>query len=201
MAHPVIERIEESLAGIVPPEPLEIRGSWSQSIRRTYRGKSRSGSGAGRFVDVVDVRWSGIVEGAMPVAGVAFLHHGRSIHWVKSPPASLNLAVEVSLHAYADDPTVGATFTGRLGDALVPGVPVRCGPDLANACAIGPARAATGRSHRVAEVDGVAFIVLLFPGALLKTGRNRLWRLRDAWTPNLPADVRDLLTRQRAGVL
>jgi hypothetical protein len=147
----------------------------------------------------VDAFWKATVDCAQPVAGIAFLERGRSLDWVKSAPASLNLAIDVSLHAYADDPSLGATFSGGLGGERLPGVPVRCGADLEAACAIGPARAATGRAHRVAEIDGVAFVVLLLQRSLLKTGRNRLWRLRDAFAADLPPDVRDLLTRRRTG--
>lgn len=103
--HPLIERIEQSLAGIDSHEPIEIRGGWSRSLRRTYREGSQAGSGAGPFADVVD------------------------------------------------------------------------------------------------EIDDAAFVVVLVQRALLKTGRNRLWRLRDALAADLPADVRDLLTRRRAGAV
>jgi hypothetical protein len=184
--HLLIERIEHALADLVAPEPIEIRGGWSRSLRRTYSDPAQSGSGAGPFADVVDVLWRGTFDCACPIAGVAFLHTGRSLHWVKSQPASPNLAVQVSLHAYADHSPEGATFSAALGQAFLPGVRVRCGPDLETACALGPARAATGRAHCVAEIDGVAFIVVLIPGALLKTGRNRLWRLRDPLGPTCP---------------
>ncbi|TMA35968.1 MAG: hypothetical protein E6J87_02110 [Deltaproteobacteria bacterium] len=199
--HPLIDRIAAALAAIAAPEPIELRGGWSRSMRRTYRDASQAGSGAGPFADVVDVYWKGAVECAQPIAGIAFLQTRRSLHWVKSRPASLQLGVQVSLHAYADHSPGGATFSASLGESFLPGVPVTCGPELEAACAIGPAHTATGRAHRVAEIDGVAFIAVLIPGALLKTGRNHLWRLRDAFAADLPDDVRALLTRQRTGAV
>lgn len=199
--HPLIERVEQALAGLVPTEPLEIRGDWSRLMRRTYRDASQAGSGTGPFADVVDVFWKATVDGTHPVAGIGFLHAGHSLYWVKSSPASLNLIMQISLHAYANFSLPGATFTAGLGNSFLPGVPVSCGRDLETACALGPAHAATGRAHRVAEIDGVAFVVVLIQGALLKTGRNHLWRLRDRLASNLPADVRDLLTRRRSGAV
>ena len=199
--HPLIESIEESLAGIVPPEPIEIRGAWTESMRRTYRDASQVGTGAGPFADVIDVVWNAVVECVQPLAGIAFLERIGSLDWVKSPPASPNLTVDVSLHAQADHSLERATFGAGLGRERLPGVAVSCGADLAHACAIGPASATTGRAHRVAEIDGVAFHVVLIQGSLLKTGRNRLWRLADRLAAELPAEVREILTRRRTGVV
>jgi hypothetical protein len=186
--HPVIERIARSLAAIVAPEPIEIRGEWSRSTR-------------GANAEIVDAVWRADLQGAAPVVGLGFLHSRASLYWIKSAPASANDALRVSLTAYADRRVPGATFASGFTKASLPGVPVRGGPDLENACAIGTARAAAGRPHRVAEIDGTVFAVILLPGAVVKTGRNRLWRLRDELAASLPEDVRTLLTRGRSGSL
>ncbi len=183
----MIERIARSLAAIVPPDPIEIRGSWSRSLR-------------GANAEIVDAVWRAEIAGATPVVGLGFLRQRESLYWVKSGPASADRTLSVSLSAYADQRVPGATFTAGFEDAWLPGVPVRCGSDLENACAIGPARASAGRPHRVAEIDGAAFGVVLLPGAVVKTGRNRLWRLRDELAATLPADLRELLTRGRSGM-
>ena len=130
--------------------------------------RSQAGSGAGPFADVVDVFWSGTVDvrtargrHRLP-ARRAFARTGSSRDRRRS-----NLTVQVSLHAYADYLTgPDATFTRRVRRTLsCPACPCAAGPISENACAIGPARAATGRAHRVAEIDGVAFVVVLLPGA------------------------------------
>ncbi len=197
--HPLIESVAESLGAVVPAEPIEIRGSWSRSTRRTYQDAAQAGTGTGPFVEVVDLRWSGIADCTEPVAGIAFLHTPTSLYWVKSAPASARLDVEIGLHAYADRMPGRATFSAGFGRAWLPGVAVRCGPDPVAACAMGADHTATGRAHGVAQIDGNAFVVVLIPGALLQTGRNRLWRLRDESAVDLPADVRVLLTRGRSG--
>jgi hypothetical protein len=184
--HPVIERIARSLEAIVPPDPIEIAGSWSRSTR-------------GADAEIVDAVWRAAIEGTTSVVGLGFLQHRESLYWVKSGPAKTDREIRVSLTAYADRRVPGATFTTGFADARLPGVPVRCGNDLENACAIGPARAVAGRPHRVAEIDGAALVVIVLPGAAVKTGRNRLWRLRDELADDLPGEVRTLLTRGRSG--
>jgi hypothetical protein len=185
--HPLIATIEESLAGIVPAEPIEIRGAWSRA--------TRGADGA----EVIDARWSATVASAQALAGLAFLHHGSTLYWVKSPPASADLALSVSLHAYANHATGTATFAAAIGTSFLSGVPVHCGAEMERACTLGPARAETGRAFPVAKIDHAAVFALLLPGALVKTGRNHLWHLRDAPAADLPADVRELLTRGRSG--
>jgi hypothetical protein len=182
----LIERIEASLRSVVPAEPIEIRGAWSRSTRAWD-------------ANIVDAVWRAPIEAATPVVGLGFLHHRESLFWVKSEPASAEQVLRVSLTAYADQRVPGATFTGSFERTALPGVPVHCGPDLESACAIGPARAEAGRPHRVAEIDGSAFVVVLLPAAVVKTGRNRLWRLRDELAAPLPADLRALFTRGRSG--
>jgi hypothetical protein len=125
----------------------------------------------------------------------------RAGPWAKSAPAAINPSIEIGLHAYANRPAERATFSAGLGSARLPGVPVRCGPDLAQSCALGTPRAATGRPHLVGEIDGAAFAVVFLPSALLQTGRKRLWRLREEFAASLPAEIRLLFTRGRTGEL
>lgn len=184
----LIERIEAALHELVPAEPIEIRGAWSRATR------------AGN-PNIVDALWRAPIECEAPVVGLGFLEHRESLHWVKSEPASLEQVLTVSLTAYADQRVPGATFSCGFARAALPGVPVRCGPDLENACALGPAHAIAGRAQRVASIDDTAFVVILLPAAVVKTGRNRLWRLRDEFTRALPEDLRALLTRGRSGMI
>jgi hypothetical protein len=182
--HPLIQRAERALTGIATAEPLALAGAWSHAKR-------------GATDDFI---WRGAVDCAQPVAGVLFLHSGSALHWVKSPPARTGLSVQISLHRNPAEPE-RATFTGALGNARVTGVAVRCGPDPVAACAIGASDAATGRAQALAEVDGTAIVVLWLPGEWVRTGRNRLWRLRNEWARDLPADVRELLTLRRSGTV
>ena len=187
--HPLIEAMQGSLAEIVSPEPIEIRGAWSSA--------TRIANGA----QVNDARWSATVACAQPLAGLAFLQTGSALDWVKSPPARTDLSIALSLSAYADRATGMASLGASIGTSFLPGRAVPCGPELQAACVIGSAVAETGRAHVVAGVGATSFIVLLIPGELLKTGRNHLWRLRDALAADLPAVVRKLLTRGRSGSL
>jgi hypothetical protein len=41
--------------------------------------------------------------------------------------------------------------------------------------------------------------VLLLQGRFLKTGRHRLWRMREELASSLPPRIRELLTRRRSG--
>lgn len=65
---------------------------------------------------------------------------------------------------------------------------------------MGPGEITTGRVTCLARTEAAAFYVLLLPRVLVQFGRNRLWRLRDRLVEPLPGEVRELLTRRRAGV-
>lgn len=161
----------------------------------------QSGTGSGPFVDVVDLRWRGILTCPAPIAGIAFLVTAAELFWVKSSRAVVSLPVDVSLHGYADYSAKQATFTAGLGGAVLPGVPVACEADLARSCTLGPACLTTARLEQLAQVDTAAFVVLLIQGRFLKTGRHRLWRLRDELALSLPQRVREILTRRRTGTI
>ena len=186
----------------MPLEPVAIRGAWVTSSRRTYADAAQQGSGAGPFVDVVDARWTATCEATVPLTGLAMVfgpaNEGR---WVKAGPATMNPALSVSLHAHADGLAGRASFAAGLHGAWLPSMPVACGGDLPAACTLSTDPTFTGRPHLVAEIDGAAFHVVLFPGSVLQVSRNRLWRLREELASSLPADLRRLLTRGRTGDL
>jgi hypothetical protein len=199
--HGVMERIAAALADQVPPEPIAIHGSWRRAVRRTYREASLSGTGKGPYVEVEDLRWSGVAKCAVPLAALALLSRGPTLHWVKSAPAVPDLPIDLSLHAYREHRRDRATFLAGLGHVWLPGFAVSGGPDWTSSCALGEPQATAGRPHRVAAIDGLVFFAVFLPGALLKTGRNHLWRLRDPFAAELPDDLRTLLTRGRSGRL
>ena len=197
--HPFFDELDASLAGLIPEEPVEFAGEWMRTERRTYKTSSQTGTGDGPFVDVVDQRWRGTLTGAVPIAGIAFLVTTAELFWVKSMPAAAVLPVEVSLHAYADYSLKQATLTAGLGGAVLPGVPVACAPDLAGSCAVEPRRVTTSRLEQLAHAEEAAVAVLLIQGRFLKTGRGRLWRLKEELTSSLSPRVREVLTRGRSG--
>jgi hypothetical protein len=197
--HPFFDELDASLAGLIPEEPVEFTGEWMRTERRTYKTSGQTGTGDGPFVDVVDQRWRGTLTGTVPIAGIAFLVTNAELFWVKSSPAAAALPVDVSLHAYAGYSPAQATFTAGLGGAGLPGVPVACGPDLVGSCTLGPRKCTTSKVVELAQVDVTAFAVLLIQRLFLKTGRSRLWRLREELTSSLPPHVREVLTRRRSG--
>ena len=198
---PSIERLASFFATLVPPLPVEITGAWSSSTRLVYRDKNQLGTGMGPFVEVIDLRWQGRIDCAEQVAGIAFLVRDDEVHWAKSPPPVPGPAVEVSLHARAGEHPEGATFATSLGGSGLPAVPIPTGANLAASCLLHPGSSQTGRAHIVATAEGVAFVVVLFQRAVIKVGRNRLWRLRDELAAGLPQPVREILTRGRTGVI
>jgi hypothetical protein len=129
--HLLFDELDTSLAALIPQEPVEFIGSWFPSARRTYETVQQSGTGSGPFVDVVDLRWRGTLTCPAPIAGIGFLVTTTGLFWVKSTPAAVSLPVEISLHAYAEYSAGQATFTAGLGGAVLPGVPVAYGADLA----------------------------------------------------------------------
>lgn len=199
MRHPLFDEIDASLVSVVPPEPVELQGSWAEAARRTYSAASQAGSGAGPYVDVIDLRWQGILTSSVPIAAIAMLVTDVALFWVKTEPAALVLPVQISLHANADYSPALATLTGGIGGSTLPGVPVPCGKDLRTVCSVKPARLMTGRIELVATAGDVSVAALLLPGRFLKVGRRRLFRFRDDMTAGLPPRVREMLTRRRAG--
>jgi len=197
--HPFLDQLESSMCDLVPAEPVEFGGRWTTSSRQAYKSAGQIGSGSGPFVEVVDFRWHGALTSAGPFSGIAFLLTANSFYWAKAPEASLTLPVDISLHAYAEATTEGATFSASLAGAALPGVPVAGSVDLAGACALGPNVLITGRVVCLARTSAAAFFVVLIPRGLLKMGRKRLWRLRDDVASSLPAETRELLVHRRSG--
>jgi hypothetical protein len=197
----LLDQLDSALRGCVSHEPVTLSGEWAQPSRRTYKSEAQLGTGAGPFADVIDLRWRGTMAAAGPIGGIAFLLTTETLYWAKAPDISPLLSVDVSLHAYADYMTDRATFTAQVAGAYLPGVPVSVGLDLAQACSVGPSDMWTGRVTCLAQVNSAAVFVLLFPRSLLKVGRKRLWRVRHEIASTLTTEIRDLLTRRRAGTL
>jgi hypothetical protein len=200
--HILLDRIDESLRDLVPPEAVALKGAWTPASRRTYTSAAQSGTGPGPAPDVVDLRWHGTLTASGPIGGIAFLLTAENLYWAKAAEVSPALPVDVSLHAYADHLIDRATFTARLAGAFLPGVPVSRNADLAQTCAIEAGAAlTTGRVACLARTDATAFFVLLIQRGLLEIGRKRLWRIRDEIASSLAPGVRELLTRGRTGTV
>ena len=197
----LFDELDASLAPLISQEPVDFAGSWLPSTRRTYKTGNQIGTGSGPFVDVVDRWWRGTLTCPAPIAAIGFLVTPSGLFWVKSSPAATTLPVAVSLHAYADYSAEHATFTGDVGGAVLPGVPVACGVDPARSCTLEPRRLATGRLEQLANADTAAFAVLLIQGRFLKVGRHRLWRVRDEFAAPLSPRLREILTRRRTGAI
>ena len=199
--HPFLDQLDQSLRGLIPAEPVELRGEWSTASRRTYGSEAQIGTGSGPFVDVVDARWRGALTCNAAITGVAFLAAGTSLYWVKAADASPLLPIGVSLHGYARFTSDGATFTASLADSNLPGVAVAGSADLVDACAFEPGILTTGRVTCVARTSSASFFVLLMQRSCVKMGRKRLWRLREEIAASLPEAARQLLTHRRTGTV
>src|SRR5262245_42730682 len=135
--HPLVDELNVLLSDIVPNNSVVFRGEWGTSTRRTYQRESQAGSGAGPFVEVVDVRWSGALTCSVPIVAVAFLLTPRALFWSKSAPASTSQPVCLSLHAYAEYSPQRATFATSVGEAHLPSIPVPVEGELRQACKLG----------------------------------------------------------------
>jgi hypothetical protein len=198
--HPLLEQLDVVLRDLISPDRVFVTGEWSAAPRRTYESAAQVGSGAGPFVDVVDLRWRGVLMSPAPISGIAFLLTQTDLYWAKAPEVSESLSVGVSLHAYADHTSGGATFSANMGGAYLPGVAVTVHSKLEEVCALGQSSVRTGRVSCIAEANGVAFFVLLFQRGVIKVGRKRLWHVREVIASSLPPTPSELLTRRRSGV-
>jgi hypothetical protein len=196
--HPFFDELDASLAGLVPEEDVEFAGEWKRTERRTYETARQEGTGSGPFVDVDDLWWRGTLTCAVPIAGIAFVVTPAELSWARSVSPAASLPVHVGLHAYAQYSREQATFTAGLGSGVV-GVPIASGADLAGSCTFAPRSCTTAKVVQLVQADAVAFVVLLIQGRFLKTGRKRLWHLREELTSALPPRVREVLTRGRTG--
>ena len=196
-----VTRIFAPLATVVPAESVELRGTWSTSVRRTYEKANETGAGVGPLVEVVDALWQGTFESTVPITGLAVLYGPGRAPWVKAGPATVSPAVRVSLHARPGYVRGRASFAADFHGAVLPSATIACADDLTASCTLGATHAVTGRPHIVAESKDVAFVVVLIPGSAVKVGRNRLWHVREEMGASLPADLRELLTGHRTGTL
>jgi hypothetical protein len=197
--HPVLGQLDIALRDHIPGEPIDFAGKWTKLSRRTYKSEAQLGTGAGPFVEVVDLQWRGTLTTTDPIGGIAFLLTAGNLYWAKAPKVSPALPVHVSLHAYAEYAPERATFTASMAGAYLPGIPVPVQSDLAHACSVEDGIVTTGRVSRLARAESAAFYVLLVPGGILEMGRKRLWRVRDEVASLLPPNLRELLTRRRTG--
>jgi len=199
--HAIFDELDASLEGTVQREPVAFAGQWLPSARRTYENARQSGTGLGPFVDVVDLRWRGTLAFSLPIGGIAFLATTDRVFWVKSLPAMPTLALDVSLHAYADHLPERATFVAGMGGAALPGIRIECGRDLIGGCALRGSNLTTAKVEPIAEVSAATFAVLLIQGRFLEVGRRRLWRVREGLASAFPPRVREILTRRRCGTI
>ena len=162
---------------------------------------SQFGSGEGPFVDIVDARWNGNLIAEFAFGVMAFLVTPRAIYWSKASLISTLVPVQVSLRAYTPNAPGGSSFTASAGEAYLPGVPVTSGRPLEDVCTAGPRRLVTGRVACLARTTEAEFFVVVLPRALLKVGRNHLWRVRNDSASQLLPDVRAILTGGRAGTV
>jgi hypothetical protein len=197
----IFTRIETALADLVPRQPVELAGAWSTQSRQTYASEAQLGSGAPPFLNVLDHRWSGSLTASGSITGIGFLTTPTEVHWVKAAQATPVLEISVSLHAYADFNTDRATFAAGFADVRLPGIAVRTDSVTPAELLTRSTSIATGRVTCVARAESASFYLLLLPSELVKFGRGRLWRLRDSLAATLAPDLRQLLTRRRAGTL
>jgi hypothetical protein len=170
----VLDRIQpyfDGLAEIVPPTAVQMSGAWSSKPQR----RLVSPSGGSQTREVIDWRWEGSFESEVPLAGLALLITTRAFYWVKSRPPSPRPDVGVSAHGWADQAD-SVSFTGSFHGAFVPAVPVHIAMEPPRACRLGDPKVRLGVPHLVAALDDAVFAVVLVPKALIRVGRNRLWR-------------------------
>ena len=174
----LIVELASALAALAPSQTIPISGGWSTSRRKTYANPSQDGTGVGPFVEVVDARWRGTLTCAASLAGLAFLDTPAETFWEKALATGPDPTVELSVHAHAGRLPGRASFTGSLFGAVLPAVPFECGADPTQAVSVDSTTVATSSPHTLAEVAGAAIVIVLFPKALVKVGRNRLWHFR-----------------------
>jgi hypothetical protein len=146
---------------------------------------------------VIHPVWDARLTAESAFTGMAFLQTDSGVRWAKAAHVSRGASVRVSFHAHAESNDERKTFAVSFDDAFLPSVPVVANSDPLGECLVDtPIIFAC-----LARCDGNAFFVVLFAGGSVEFGRNRLWRLRDSMASQLPPDIRERLTRRRAGVL
>jgi hypothetical protein len=196
--HPIFQELDSALDGLVNSEPIELAGSWLPATHRTYERATQLGSGEGPFREIVDWRWRGQLSSAAPIVAVAFLVTSGECAWSKSSPPQPQLEVDFSFHVYAEYQPDRATFAARVTNAVL-SAPVAWKNGPAATCELAAAALRTARVETVLQTQEATFALLLLPADVVKTGRHRLWRVRDSVASALPANSRELLTRRRSG--
>jgi hypothetical protein len=194
----VLDRIQsyfDGLAEIVPATAVQMSGAWSSKPQRRLVS-----SGGSQTREVIDWRWEGSFESEVHLAGLALLITKRDFYWVKARPPSPQPDVGVSAHGWANQAD-SVSFTGSFHGAVVPAVPVHIATEPPSACRLGDADVRLGVPHLVAALDDAAFAVVLVPKALIRVGRNRLWRLREGFESRLPPAVLRVLASGRSGTI
>ena len=199
--HPLLRQLDSCLIAAVPARDLQLRGEWTTSLRRTYASEEASHTGSDSFVDVRDKRWRGTITSDGPLGAIAFLMHHDELHWAKSPEIASSLVVDVALHSYAEFQTHRATFASSIGGAVLPGVPVSASGEPSGASIISDAVVTSGRVLCLARMTDAMLFAVLMPGELLKMGRKRVWRIRDAAPFDSVPDILPLMTHGRTGTL
>src|SRR5262245_56795327 len=168
----LIQQLALAIARMGPTHDVELVGRWSTSKRKTYGDASQLGSGAGPFIDVVDVRWRATLKCAVPLVGLSFMDTPAQTLWVKSVAPEVNPTAEISMHAYAGYLPGCASLAGSLFGEVSASVPVNIGENPIDSCSLGTLHTTTATAHYVAEVDGTNFIMLVIPRTFVKIGRK-----------------------------
>lgn len=202
LGHELLDRLDTELAAApVVGGQVTVTGDWTSRTRRTYQEAGQLGSGTGPYVEVTDQLWNGRLSGPSAFTGIAFMHAESGLYWAKSAHMSEELAVRVSVHGWTNDDAGRILFAAGLDGAFLPGVPAARTFDQPSECLLATDVIPLGRVSCLARAGNKAFFVALFTADSVKFGRNRLWRLRDSIANRLPPDLRELLTRRRAGTL
>jgi hypothetical protein len=198
--HRVFDDLDAALAGVIPREPVDLRGALSTRPRRTYASLAQFGTGSGPYVDVVDLQWQGALTCATEIGAMVLMLNDGTLFWAKAPESSAELSILISLRAFTELAADRATYSVWLGGVTLPGVQVNVRESPFGPCARREGELTTGRVVRLAQADSSTVLAaLLIQRRFLKFGRNRLWRLRDEISASLPGTVQAVLTRQRTG--
>ena len=189
-------------AALGDPAVVQLTGAWTTRRGLSYADPSQLGSGAGPYVENVYATWAGDCVCEVPLVGVLFGVTPNQTSWIKTPPlapapASGPLPMRYDLRLAARVGDVRATFGASLGGAMVPGCPIAIDGDAVEAVTLSAAHTTTGRPHVFARSAEIAFVMLLFRATDTRTGRNRIWRLRERYADGLPEAARALVTRKR----
>lgn len=196
-ASPVHEYLRD-LSEVIPKEVVSICGEWTSQRQLRYAQAGQSGTGAGPFVETELWQWTGTCKAPLPLAGLVIVGREHRFCWAKSAPAAVDVSLSLSVSGWRHAPSsvsLSASFHG----ASLGWSPLHLTDEPPLACKLDAATVETGVPHVLTTLDGVVFSVVFLPGASLRVGRNRLWRVREELAARLSAPLADLLTRRRSG--